>query len=299
MLMHSPRKNQAIRNFDKSKISTHNFNSVPAWGKLNSEFAGIVNVVLRSGFEVVEIADLLDAADVQLLEQNPNSMFTRDALITLPWNSKVAIVANMALNGRRTEPTLLHKASKKLGVKIFFTPPPDIHMEGGDFLAVMQNGKRTLYVGAGARTHADAAMWIAKNLIPHYVDEVVCLRHNLSMLHLDTCFTILPNQTVVCARNTITGCFVISSDLAVKHWKAHEYFADNGYSIIWITQANAAQDEDCNILYLGGTHYLSFTMSDRLSESIERTAAIQLQQLDGTEIAKANGGVHCLTRPIY
>jgi N-dimethylarginine dimethylaminohydrolase len=40
-------------------------------------------------------------------------------------------------------------------------------------------------------------------------------------------------------------------------------------------------------------------MPDKLKSELERAAGITVKLVSGTEIAKAAGGVHCLTRPIY
>jgi N-dimethylarginine dimethylaminohydrolase len=195
---------------------------------------------------------------------------------------------------------MLRYAAEQLGITTFLEPPADIHIEGGDVLAACQDGKRTLFVGVGARTTMEAGLWLAENLVRrHHADQIVCFRHNRALLHLDTCFAILPNNLAICAQGSLLDGFVIDYDLVAEPINPSEYLASAGYQTLHISRADAEQHENCNMLYLGDNRYLSFVLPTDIKQAIEDKAGITIHEIDGSEISKANGGVHCLTRPIY
>jgi N-dimethylarginine dimethylaminohydrolase len=53
------------------------------------------------------------------------------------------------------------------------------------------------------------------------------------------------------------------------------------------------------MLPLGLGRYCAFKMPDDIKVQLERLAGISIACLHGGEIAKATGGVYCLTRPLY
>ena len=300
MLVHNPRNNLPLRNIAAADISLHYFRAVPDFDSFSAEYQSFIQALKLGGVEPVDIADLIDADLNTLLDSEPNSIFTRDAIITLPWAADTAIVANMTLIGRRSEPAIAKRAVRKLGITDFYEFPASIYLEGGDTIAAVQNGKRVLYVGAGPRTHNAAADWLARTLIPRgLVDEVVCLRHTRAMIHLDTCFAILPNQTILLARTSLTDVRVIHRDFTSTHYDPLPYFTELGYQLIWVGTNDAVSHESCNILSLGNQRCLAFTMPQQLARRIEVAADVRLRLLAGAEISKANGGTHCLARPIY
>ena len=54
-----------------------------------------------------------------------------------------------------------------------------------------------------------------------------------------------------------------------------------------------------HLLPLGEGRYLAFDMPSDLQKELEDKAGIAITCVPGAEIAKATGGVHCLTRPVY
>ena len=53
------------------------------------------------------------------------------------------------------------------------------------------------------------------------------------------------------------------------------------------------------LLPLGGGQFLAFDMPAGLKAELEDRAGIRIVTVPGGEIAKASGGVHCLTRPVW
>jgi N-dimethylarginine dimethylaminohydrolase len=260
----------------------------------------MVDLIKGSGIKVVDETELLHEPDLSSLSLSPNSIFTRDAVITLPWAPHTAILCNMSLSSRKSEPEIMSRAIIKCGIRSLLKPPLDVRLEGGDVIAAEQGGKRMLYVGVGGRTNLEAAMWLAETLISKgHLDEIICIKHNRAMLHLDTCFSILPNRIILCAHDAFREGFRITADFQVTPISPAEYFNELNYQFVYIAPALAEREEGCNILFLGDDTYLSLKMHSDTASNLENLSGIRLLQIEGSEIAKANGGVHCLTQPIY
>lgn len=300
VLVQAPHNNKALRDFRKSDMKAQNFYAVPDYNRFIQQYDDFIVAVQRFGIDVSEVEDSVDDNAKTLIEQNPNSIFTRDTLVTLPWEPHVAIVANMTLLSRQKEPEFTKIAATKHNISEFFEATDTIRFEGGDVIAVTESGRRTLYVGTGRRTTADAAIWLANSLIPKgYLDRVVCVAHRKELLHLDTCFTILPNNTVLCAQDALLDGFIIDQSLTLTQINPIQYLTDNNYKIITTSTEAALRDQGCNMLFVGENKYLAFYLPDQILQQLEQAAGITIYQIDGSELAKANGGIHCLTSPIY
>lgn len=295
--MHRPSRSYFM---DENYQSLYNFGAIPDWSELMEELDTIAATIKSYDFEVYEVIDLIDKLDRETLVEDPNSIFTRDPIITMPWLPNWAIVANMGLPSRNLEPKIFKSAVSKLGVKHFLEAPFDVRLEGGDALALNHLGRRTIFLGNGSRTNIEAAMWLAEMLIKNgHLDEIIVFKHNRAMLHLDTCFSILPNKTILCTRDTFRDGFLIDSEMRLKPIDPMDYLKSLDYRFIYISQDEADDSEGCNLLFLGNNNYLAFHLPKKATEHIEAFSGIKIHQLNGIEVSKANGGVHCLTLPIY
>src|SRR5690349_18458960 len=93
--------------------------------------------------------------------------------------------------------------------------------------------------------------------------------------------------------------FVIDEERRLAPVNPIAYAEALGCSIIRCDKADAIAHERCNLLPLGNRRYLAFDMPAELKATLERAAEITIDVVKGAEIAKATGGVHCLTRPLY
>lgn len=300
IIVHNPQSNVGIQQLNQVSLAASNFSALPDLSKLQQEFTEMVHIITASGVKTIDIAELVSKTDLNILSRSANSIFTRDTMITLPWAPHTSIICNMSLPERQPETDVMANAALKCGISRIVKPPTDVRLEGGDILALEQDNKRVLYVGIGNRTNFEAAMWLAETLIKQgHLDEIICLQHNRAMLHLDTCFSILPNRIILCAVDTFRDGFSINQDLVIKPIEPLHYFKEQLYRFVYIPQAMAEREEGCNILYLGNGTYLSLKMPEDITNKLEHQAGINLIQFDGSEIVKANGGVHCLTQPVY
>lgn len=298
IIMHDPSRNEGFGKLGSSELKKHNFLKTPDLQKIAAEFAAAKTSIEQSGIEVVDLLDLVGDDSKQLVTANPNSIFTRDPAVTLPWAPDVAIITNMTLKARQNEPEIMHQALQKMGIINFIKVPDEYKVEGGDVLPVVHDGKRTLIVGIGSRTQARTASFLAETLIPDYADQIIALTHDKQVLHLDTGFTILSDSLMFAARDAFSKCEVID-ETGKTSYDPIRFAQELGFTIIRTTQTEAIQQERCNLLPLGNDHFISFTMPGSLKEQLQTSAGITIQEIEGKEIAKASGGIHCLTRPIF
>ncbi len=166
-------------------------------------------------------------------------------------------------------------------------------------LPATDEGQRILLVGFGVRTTKAAAIRLALELIPTYVDQIIGLSHDPDLLHLDTGFTVLPNRVMFAAGGMFHSGFLIDRERRIHRIDPIVHAQKLGFTIVRCDRDDAIRHERCNMLPLGDGHYVAFSMPPELRTELELKAGITINCLDGSEIAKAAGGVHCLTRPVY
>lgn len=300
MLLHHPRHCSAFLALTRERLRDLNFLDLPECSALHREYDALAAAIGRY-VEPVYLGDLLkDDADYQAeAAQNPNLMFLRDSSITLPWQPDLFIPTRLALPSRAREAAIVAKALARLGMKPAMTFTDDEFLEGGDVLPAMDAGKRILLIGFGVRSTKAAALKLAFELIPEHLDLIIGLSHDPELLHLDTGFTILPNRVIFAAAGMFTSGFLIDEQRRLSSINPIAHAEQLGFTILRCNKADAIAHERCNMLPLGHDRYLAFMLPEGIKAELERRAGVTINCFPGGEIAKATGGVHCLTRPIY
>ncbi len=299
ILLFHPRSGKAMENM--GSLEEINFIAEPTAVKLYDEYDEFVRVLKSNGATLNFLEDMLEGdADFKYEAQNnPNLMFMRDSSITLPWAPEVFIPARLALSSRSDEPALAARALNHLGLTSVIEFSDDEYLEGGDVLPVMHDGKRLLIVGFGTRTTQSAAVAMALKLIPKYIDRIIGLKHDPDLLHLDTGFTVLPGNTIFAAGGMFHDGFIIDENKTLMTIDPIQYAEDLGFTIMRTDKQEAILHERCNMVPLGDGNYVAFDMPADLKQDLEQATGISIKVVEGIEIAKATGGVHCLTRPVY
>jgi N-dimethylarginine dimethylaminohydrolase len=300
ILLHHPQHGNSLGTLTAERLRELNFFELPQADALHREYDGVA-AEIGSHVETVFLGDILkDDPDFQAeAAGNPNLMFMRDSSITLPWAPETFIPARLALPARAKEPAVVAKALGRLGLTPAVSFSDDEYIEGGDVLPAMDGGKRILLIGFGVRTTKAAALKLALELIPRHVDRIIGLSHDPDLLHLDTGFSILPNRVMFAAAGMFSKGFLIDEDRRLSNINPIAHAEELGFKILRCDKADAIAHERCNMLPLGLGRYFAFHMPDDTKAELERHAGISISCLHGTEIAKAAGGIHCLTRPVY
>lgn len=300
ILMFDPRESDALETLTDGVLQEHNFLQLPQTPRICEQHE-VLRAELSRHTDVVTLSELLvgDSDFASEAATNPNLMFTRDSSITLPWAPDLYIPARLKLAGRTGETALAGRALERFGLHPAFHFTDDEFCEGGDVLPAMDAGQRILLVGFGVRTTKAAAIRLALELIPTYVDQIIGLSHDPDLLHLDTGFTVLPNRVMFAAAGMFHSGFVIDRERRLSRIDPIDHAERLGFKIVTCDRADAIAHERCNMLPLGRSRYVAFMMPPDLRAALEAAAGISITCLEGDEIAKAAGGVHCLTRPIY
>lgn len=300
ILMHHPRHGSSLENLSRERLATLNFLDLPHVDELYAEYDAFATMI-ASQVDTLYLDDVLANHEPYRLEAaaNPNLIFMRDSSVTLPWSPKTFIPTRPALLSRAREAEIVSAALQKLGMTPLTHLEHDEYLEGGDVLPVTFDGRRVLLVGFGVRTTKAAAIKLALDLIPDHVDYIIGLSHDPELLHLDTGFTVLPNKVILAAAGMFGAGFLIDEDRRLSPVNPLAYAEALGCSIVRCDKADAIAHERCNLLPLGNRRYLAFDLPAELKATLEAAAGVTIQLVKGTEIAKATGGVHCLTRPLY
>jgi N-dimethylarginine dimethylaminohydrolase len=300
ILLHHPRHGSPLERLTRERLAEVNFIDLPDHAEFYAEYDRFA-AMLGEHVEPLFLADILggEAEFVAEAQENPNLIFMRDSSVTLPWAPDTFIPARPGLRSRAGEAAVVAAALRRLGLKPATTFEDDEYLEGGDVLPVTFNGRRVLLVGFGVRTTKAAAIKLALDLIPQQVDYVIGLMHDPDLLHLDTGFTVLPNKVILAAAGMFRNGFLIDEKRTLQRVDPLSYAEALGCSIVRVDKADAIAHERCNLLPLGKRRYFAFDMPLELKAQLEAAAGITINIVKGTEIAKATGGVHCLTRPLY
>ena len=300
ILLHHPRHGRSLELLTHDQLRDINFFELPDTQTFYSQYDRLA-LALSDHVETVYLNDLIadDPAFQAEAAHNPNLIFTRDSSITLPWAPDLFIPARLSLRSRAGEAGIITKAMARLGVKPALLFVDDEFIEGGDVLPATDEGKRILLIGFGVRTTKAAALRLALELIPKHLDQIIGLSHDPDLLHLDTGFTILPNRVIFAAAGMFSSGFLIDENRSIRSINPIKRAEDLGFTIVRCDKADAIAHERCNLLPLGQGQYLAFSMPGDLKAELEQAAHIAITSIHGGEIAKAAGGVHCLTRPIY
>ncbi len=300
ILLHHPQHGNSLGRLTVKELREHNFFELPDTGALHRQYDAVA-AEIGSHVEIHYLGDILRGDPEYQAEaaSNPNLMFMRDSSITLPWAPGLFIPARLALPARAREPAIVAKALGRLGLTPAVSFTDDEYIEGGDVLPAMDGGKRILLIGFGVRTTKAAALKLALELIPRHVDRIIGLSHDPDLLHLDTGFTILPGRVMFAAAGMFTSGFLIDEERRLSNINPIAHAEELGFTIIRCDKADAIAHERCNMLPLGHGRYFAFHMPDDTRAALERHAGVSISCLHGSEIAKAAGGIHCLTRPVY
>jgi len=85
---------------------------------------------------------VLGSSSWESVRRNPNQVYTRDALITLPWEPAYYTRGQMKAEIRRPESDVMEAAVKALGLRELVHLLEGLLLEGGDVIPFGREGRR-------------------------------------------------------------------------------------------------------------------------------------------------------------
>lgn len=274
------------------------FRSRPDRAAYALQYEAFIETLRRHVDDVVYLEALAGQHDAYRdARTNPNQIFTRDSIITLPWEPGSYIPGRMRPLLRRRETYTMETGLRSLGLKPLFSPPEDIFLEGGDVIPFVREGRRALLVGFGPRTSRDALTALQEHLIPTYLDEVIGIELTDVRINLDGGFVPVAEDVLVTHVESIKGGLLLNAQ-GTRGLDVLDLFRDLGYRIIEVTLEESVYAQACNCLCLGDRTVVYYDLCDRVNELLLRHD-IRTIRIPGSELVKGRGGPRCMTRPIY
>jgi N-dimethylarginine dimethylaminohydrolase len=257
-----------------------------------------VGLLKRHAKKVIYLQDLVgDHASFEAARTNPNQVFTRDALITIPWVPGGYIAARMKRSLRRSESDTMVNAAKRLGLHEIVRVPPHLFLEGGDVIPFSRHGRRTLLVGSGRRTGLETLCFLQGALIPRYADEIIGIELEAWRMNLDGGLLPVADDVVVADTRSVIGGLLLDGN-GQRKIDVLGMLRDLGMRIIDVTPDESVYCQACNCVCLGGRRVIYYDLSDRIKGLLCRHD-IEPYCIAGSELVKGRGGPRCMSRPIY
>ena len=240
-------------------ISTNPMRSTVSPTQASRQHREYVSILREHGIEVIEMPPL---------EEHPDSVFIQDTAI-VGGRSGRALIARFGAVSRRGEEVSVENLLKGIGFKTLRIQEPGT-LEGGD---VMVTNLGLIYVGVSGRTNTVGAEYLRRVFPEVRVVEVPVTK----VLHLLSAVNYLGNKTVA----------------IVPEYIDPKYFEGFKLIRIPIEEAYAA-----NMLYLGERKVLIPAGYPRTAGILKREGFKPIE-IDISEFWKCDGGVTCLSLPIY
>jgi N-dimethylarginine dimethylaminohydrolase len=274
------------------------FQSVPDRIKYGSQYEEFVWTLRDHGSKVLYVSEILEGdAAFLLTRDNPNQVYTRDALITVPWIKGAYISGRMKSPIRGSERRVMERVAQRLGLVSLCTLPDNLILEGGDVIPFVRNGVRCLLMGFGPRTQLATIQFLANELIPDHVDEIVGIELAAWRINLDGGMMPIGDDVMVAHPGSLLSGFRLTASTQ-EPIDVLDMFRDLGMRIIEATLDESVALEACNCLCLGDGKVICYDLSERIVQLMRRHD-IDVIPISGSELVKGTGGPRCMSRPIY
>jgi len=301
VVVHDPTRWDALRAFDGNCERTREhllFQDVPdpkAYREHLEFFHARLGELIGQVFYLDALLDC--AADESLFAANPNHVFTRDSAVTLPWAPRHYIPCNMARPIRREEPRVMAQALGALGLAPLLELPAELHLEGGDVIPFSYDGRRCLLMGHGPRTDLATVEYLADQLVPDWLDEIIAIRLSPRRINLDGAFCPVDEGLAIANLDSLLdACRYDASgghDVPLRR-----VIGEIGLSLIEVGIEDSRSRQACNCFCAGNRRVVMYDLCPHVADALAK-AGLAVTLVPGTELVKGNGGPRCMTRPIY
>ena len=307
VIIHDPTESNVFAHLENLPIKEIRenflFREVPdveQFSKAHQNFVNYLNKELKTFY----LADILRLKGEHIgerfssyLSTNPNLVYTRDAIITLPWVTDGYIVGRMVKKIRQKEPELMSCVAKLLGLKPILEIPEGLFLEGGDVIPICYQQKKYLAIGYGRRTTRETLDFLYSKLQPKgIIDGIIGIELAQWRINLDGGMVPVSEDCIIVhPESLISGVLLDGSETAIN---PINYFKDIGFNFIEVTQEESLYKQACNCFCLGGRRIFAYDLSERVHHLLKKYD-VEVIKVKGQELVKGTGGPRCMTRPIY
>ena len=274
------------------------FRQLPDVSLFSEQYVKFVEAVKRVINDIYYLHEIVGKTSVfESAKYNPNQVYTRDGLITLPWIADSYIQCRMAKPIRKSEPIILEAAARYFGLNSIVDLPEGLILEGGDVIPWMRHEKRSLLMGYGQRTTIEAIEYLSTKLIPKYIDEIIGIRLAPWRINLDGGLVPIADNVVIAQPESLLDAFMINErgKVGIDIFKL---FKDFEVDVVSVSIEESIYQQACNCLCLGNRRIICYDMCDRIMPILEKLQ-IDAISISGSELVCGTGGPRCMTRPIY
>lgn len=306
LLVHDPTIFNAFRRFSSMSSPEElgqrfGFRDFPDVQRLHDQHTQLVTM-LNKHVRVTYVSEVLTDSDLRACKEhftnNPNHLFTRDAMVTIPWVPDGYLLCNMKLPCRRSEPEVLARVAHNLGLREIIKVPPHMFVEGGDIFPLNYDNKRVLLMGYGPRTSLTALLFLRDNLVRDgLIDEIIGIELAPWRINLDGCFFPVSRKLIVCNPESVYDGVRLEKHRSVRI-SPLDYFAEQGFTMVKATKEESYHMQACNFACLDRDRLVAYGITDRVN-NILREHGLEVATFPGDQLVQGNGGPHCMTRPIY
>lgn len=265
-------------------------------------------------------ADLISDRFRYVMRPVPNLLFMRD---NAAWIDNGLVRSSLATPARRRESVFMaaiynhHPLFRDEPFQTWYGDEPDhgfpASIEGGDVLVI---NERTLVIGLGERTTPAAVEMLAHRLFrDSEVDQIVVvhLRHDRSVMHLDTVFTMIDHSKFNIFPSLLEGADVHLISKGTDARLAVEKLPDVGEAmrrvldrddLVMIStggdhigRLREQWDDGNNTLALAPGVVVAYSRNTETNRRL-RDEGIEVLELDSSELCRGRGGSRCMTQPL-
>jgi N-dimethylarginine dimethylaminohydrolase len=274
------------------------FRERPSAGDYARQYEEFVVAIRQDVSQVLYLGDIVgDHPSYNATARNPNQVFTRDSLITIPWVPEGYIPARMKPPLRRPEAVTMEAAARHLGLREIVRLPEGLFLEGGGFVPFSREGRRTVLLGYGPRTSLETIRFLHRMLIPEYLDEIIALSLANWRINLDGGLLPVAANVVVTDRKSILESTLLD-EKGSHQFDIWDMFHSLGMHVIDTTREESMYFQSCNCVCLGSGKIIYYEMCARVRDQLI-DHGVTVQCVPGSELVKGRGGPRCMCRPIY
>ncbi len=272
----------------------HHFDQPVNIKRFAQDHKELMEKLKEAGVEVLNIRELVaDKPEIiKQINQCPNLVFVRDSS-TITNNG--AFLFRMGLPTRRLETPIIKIAHESLEVPIALTIEKPQSFEGGG-IALLEN--RAAVAGLCDRSTQGALTMMGDFLLDkRLIDLWIELKMPKGSIHIDGEFAELPGKVAISFPDVLDKVYTIFRT-KTERWEGNfiEWLREEGWDILEITEQEC-YDMAANFLVVAKDLAFHITGNSRVMEEV-KNRGINVVQIPGEEMRKANGGIHCMTCPI-